>query len=105
MLHPRLKTATYALLAFLAAISVKIGDGGVIILQLPPLADLIAHIDLYASGLLVLVEVFGRLVPTAKDSSLLNLLVRLADSVLANRATDGGRFVTTPYHQSYGPAV
>lgn len=94
----RLKPAFYAVLAFLAAISVKVGAGGVVLLQFPALANLIDHADLYAAGLLVLVEIFGRVVPTAKDSSLLNLLAQLADAVLANRAAHGGRFQTSTFH-------
>lgn len=88
-----LKSLFYALAAFLAASSVHIGDGGTLVLQLPAISGLISHLDLYASGLLVLVEVFSRLTPSPTNTALSSFLARLLDLVLENRATGGGRFI------------
>jgi hypothetical protein len=99
----RLKSYLYAILAFLAATSVSVGPGGAVLLRLPPLDTLISHIDLYASGLLACIEVFSRLVPTEANGSLLTFLARLADSLLPNRAHEGGRFETLSLHN--GPTV
>ena len=89
-----LKTILYALAAFLAACSVNVGAGGAVLIQLPPPADFISHPDLYAAGLLVLVEIFSRLLPSSANYSPLAFLARLADSVLKNRADSGGIFST-----------
>lgn len=89
-----LKSLLYAVLAFLAAVSVGIGEGGAVLLQFPPLPALVNHLDLYAAGLLVLVEVFGRLAPSPANTTLLALLTRLLDVLLPNRATGGGRFTS-----------
>lgn len=89
-----LKPLFYALLTFAAACSVSIGPGGALLVGLPPLDGIIAHADLYGAGLLVVIELFGRLVPASADSSLLALLTRLADSLVTNRATGGGHFTS-----------
>lgn len=94
----RLKSLFYALLAFAAACTVTVGDGGAVLLHFPPLADLISHADLYASGLFVTVEIFSRLVPSAADNSILRFLASLADSVLPDRAAGGGHFKTSSLH-------
>lgn len=98
MLHPRLKTAFYGLFTFLALVTFKLGGGNTVVLQPPTLADFINHLDLYLSGLLVLIEIFGRVVPTAKDSSLFNLLGELLDKLLPNRHQAGGRFTSSTFH-------
>ena len=98
----QLKTALYAVLAFAAATSISIGNGGALLIQLPPVASLVSHPDLYAAGLLVLVEIFGRLTPSPANSTISGLLARLLDAVLPNRATDGGRF-TTQSVLTHGP--
>jgi hypothetical protein len=90
----RLKSLFYALVTFLAATSVSVGPGGAVLLQLPSLANLIAHPDLYAGGLLTAIEIFSRVVPSSADNSLLTFLARIADSCLPNRSHDGGRFIS-----------
>lgn len=99
----RLKSFVLAFLAFAAACSVSVGDGGVVLLRLPALNTLLSHVDLYAGGLLVVVEIFSRVVPSAADSSLLRFLTSLADSVLPDRAKGGGSFTTQPV-LTYGAA-
>lgn len=91
----QLKTLLYAVVAFLAATSISIGAGGALLIQLPALSSLASHPDLYAAGLLVLVEVFGRLTPSPANQTISGFLTRLLDAVLPNRATDGGRFITS----------
>ena len=97
-----LKSFFCALLAFTAACSVAVGEGGAVLIQLPPLAAFMSHLDLYAAGLLVLVEVFTRVFPSPENTSLLAFLARLADSVLKNRAAGGGQWVTQTNLQ-HGP--
>lgn len=89
-----LKSLFYALAAFLAACSVHFGEGGAVLIQLPPLSVWLSHPDLYAAGLLTLVEVFSRLTPTPNNIAFSSFLTRLLDSVLANRSDCGGRFTT-----------
>lgn len=90
-----LKSLFYALAAFLAACSVGIGEGGAVLIQLPPLASFLSHPDLYAAGLLVLVEIFTRLTPSPTGhAALSSFLIRLLDSLIPNRAAGGGRFTS-----------
>ena len=99
----QLKTLLYALVAFFAAASLTVGEGGALLVQLPPLASFLHHPDLYAAGLLVLVEVFGRLAPSPANTTISAFLARLLDSILPNRAEDGGRF-TLQTVATHGPA-
>ena len=87
-----LKSFLYAVVAFLAAVSIHFGEGGAVLIQLPPLTSVTSHPDLYAAGLLALVEIFGRVFPSTENSTLSAFLMRLLDSCLPNRAQGGGRF-------------
>lgn len=100
----QLKSLFYALLAFLAASSVGLGDGGAVVLRLPPIESLCSHADLYAAGLLVLVEVFSRLTPSPANNTISAFLARLLDFLLPNRA-EGGRRFTLQSVEQYGPAA
>lgn len=89
-----LKSLLCAVLAFIAACSVGVDEGGHVLVQLPALTSLVSHPDLYAAGLLLLVEVFTRVFPSPENNSFLSSLVRLADQLLLNRAAGGGHWAT-----------
>jgi hypothetical protein len=92
----RLKALLYALLAFFAATSFSVGEGGAILLRLPPLDTLISHVDLYASGLVVAVEFFSRVVPSTAHNSFLTGLVQVANALIPDRAHGGGSHILEP---------
>ena len=98
------RTLIPCVLGFLATCSLTVAADGSILFRLPPLGSLVAHLDQYILGVLLVIEWTLRTTPSSRDRSLLNAAARFLNALVPNRAAGGGHYHITP-QVTNGPAT